>query len=317
MSEAVRSGGSCEVVFTRLIRAPRELVFKAWTDPKHLARWWGPRGMTNPVCEVDARPGGAWRTVMRSEDGNEYPCRGVFLEIVEPERLVLTVGAHDHPADWQEQLAALGGKSEGDTDLNQVWTVTLEAQDGGTLMTVRNRFESAAARDAALEMGHAEGAGQSMDRLVELMEAESVASREIRVTRVVNAPRELVFKCWTSPEHIAHWWGPNGFTITIFEMDVRPGGIWRFVMHGPDGVDYQNRIEFVEISPPERLVLNHVSGPTFLLTVEFTDLGDRTEVSVQSLFDSAQVRDQVIRQVGADEGLRQNVDRLVEYVSTL
>ena len=85
-----------EVVITRIFDAPREFVFKAWTDPKHMARWWGPMGFTNPICELDARVGGAWRIVMRSPAGIEYPCGGVYREIVEPERLVFTNIATDN-----------------------------------------------------------------------------------------------------------------------------------------------------------------------------------------------------------------------------
>ena len=85
-----------EVVITRVFDAPRSLVFKAWTDPEHMARWWGPRGFTNPICELDARVGGAWRIVMRSPAGIEYPCGGVYREIVEPERLVFTNIATDN-----------------------------------------------------------------------------------------------------------------------------------------------------------------------------------------------------------------------------
>ena len=74
------------------------------------------------------------------------------------------------------------------------------------------------------------------------------AQRELVITRIFDAPRELVWRAWTDPKHVAQWWGPNGFTNTIHEMDVRPGGVWRFVMHGPDGVDYANKIVFGEIS---------------------------------------------------------------------
>jgi uncharacterized protein YndB with AHSA1/START domain len=84
-----------ELVITRVFDAPRELVFQAWIDPKHLSQWWGPKGFINPVCEVDARVGGAWRIVMRAPDGAEYPGGGVYLEIVEPERLVFTNVAVD------------------------------------------------------------------------------------------------------------------------------------------------------------------------------------------------------------------------------
>jgi uncharacterized protein YndB with AHSA1/START domain len=85
-----------EVVITRIFDVPRGLVFKAWTDPEHMARWWGPQGFTNPICELDARVGGAWRIVMRSPAGIEYPCGGVYREIVEPERLVFTNIATDN-----------------------------------------------------------------------------------------------------------------------------------------------------------------------------------------------------------------------------
>ena len=81
---APENAGKREVVITRVFDAPRALVFKAWTDPKHIARWWGPMGFTNPICELDARVGGAWRIVMRSPTGIEYPCGGVYREIVRP-----------------------------------------------------------------------------------------------------------------------------------------------------------------------------------------------------------------------------------------
>ena len=83
------------LVIERIFDAPPSLVFKAWTDPKQVAQWWGPKGFTNPVCEMDARPGGALRIVMRAPDGAEHPMTGVFREVVEPERLVFTSMALD------------------------------------------------------------------------------------------------------------------------------------------------------------------------------------------------------------------------------
>ena len=80
-----------EFVITRVFDAPRSLVFKMWTDPKHMAHWWGPKGFTNPVCEMDVRPGGAWRIVMRGPDGGEHPAKGVYREVVAPGRLVMTI----------------------------------------------------------------------------------------------------------------------------------------------------------------------------------------------------------------------------------
>src|SRR6266852_4602923 len=88
----------------------------------------------------------------------------------------------------------------------------------------------------------------------EKIESGPRGDREIVITRLLDAPRELAFQAWTEPQHVAHWWGPNGFTNTIHEMDVRPGGVWRFIMHGPDGTDYKNEIVYVEVVKPERLV---------------------------------------------------------------
>lgn len=93
--------------------------------------------------------------------------------------------------------------------------------------------------------------------------------RSIVGTRVLAAPRALVFSAWTDPKHLAQWWGPNGFRTTTHAFDFRPGGVWRFVMHGPDGRDHQNRIIFDEIVRPERIVYRH-SGDEDVEPVQFT-----------------------------------------------
>src|ERR1700704_5823970 len=134
----------------------------------------------------------------------------------------------------------------------------------------------------------------------------STTDREIVTTRVVDAPREHVFEAWTDPKHVAQWWGPNGFTNTIQEMDVRPGGVWRLIMHGPDGVDHPNRIVYIEVVKPERLVYNH-GGPEedehgqFHVTVTFDEEDGKTRVTMRSIFPTAEERDQVIKEHGALE----------------
>src|SRR3954464_6742963 len=85
-------------------------------------------------------------------------------------------------------------------------------------------------------------------------------AREIGITRVFDAPRELVFKMWTDPKHVAQWWGPQGFMTTTYKMDVKAGGVWRFAMHGPDGRDYENQITYVEVVEPERIAYRHGGG---------------------------------------------------------
>ncbi|MCW3117062.1 MAG: polyketide cyclase [Chitinophagaceae bacterium] len=142
----------------------------------------------------------------------------------------------------------------------------------------------------------------------------SLADRELAISRLVNAPRDLVWEVWTKPEHIKLWWGPNGFTNTIFQMEVKPGGVWDLVMHGPDGTDYKNKSIYKEVIKPEKLVYDHVSGPKFQFTVTFTEQANKTLINIQMLFDTTEQRDKVIKEFGAAEGLKQNMDKLEVFL---
>ena len=147
--------------------------------------------------------------------------------------------------------------------------------------------------------------------------ATDTVAREIVASRVFDAPRELVWKAWSDPKHIVQWWGPNGFTTTMQEMDFRPGGVWRFVMHGPDGTDYQNKSIYREIVKPERITYSHVSGPLFEATVTFTAQGDNTRVEVRMVFESAELREKVAKDFGAVEGLHQTLERLGQRLAIM
>lgn len=105
----------------------------------------------------------------------------------------------------------------------------------------------------------------------------TVGPNEIVSTRLFSAPRQLVFRAWTTPELIARWWGPQGFTNTFHECDITPGGTWLYTMHGPNGVDYPNHSVFVEIVPLERVVLDHLSGHHFRVTATFEGLEGRND----------------------------------------
>ncbi len=147
--------------------------------------------------------------------------------------------------------------------------------------------------------------------------------KAIITTRVIDAPRDLVFEAWTDPKHLAQWWGPIGFTTTTSAFDMRPGGVWRFVMHGPDGRDYQNRIIFDEIVRPERIAYHHGGGGDvepvqFRTTVTFEDLGgNRTRLTLHAVFPTPADRDRVIKDYGADKGAAETLSRLADYVATL
>lgn len=144
---------------------------------------------------------------------------------------------------------------------------------------------------------------------------ESTKGRTLEITRLLDAPRDLVWEVWTNPEHIKNWWGPEGFTNTIDKMEAWPGGVWEFTMHGPDGTDYHNVHVFVELVKPERIVLKHVTGPKFTMTATFTAEGDKTRVNLHSVFESEEQLAHVIQVFKADVGMKQNVDRLEAYLS--
>jgi len=148
----------------------------------------------------------------------------------------------------------------------------------------------------------------------------NTADREIVITRTFDAPRELVWKAWTNPKHLVNWWGPNGFTATIEKMDVRVGGVWKHVMHGPEGTDYPNSSVFKEIVKPERIVYSHGGGKEggpgahFVAIWTFEDLGEQTRLTIRGVFDSPADRDFVVKEYGAIEGGKQTLQRLADYL---
>lgn len=145
--------------------------------------------------------------------------------------------------------------------------------------------------------------------------AEALSDRELASSRVLDAPRKRVFKAWTDPHHLARWWGPKGFTNTFDEFDLRPGGHWRFVMHGPDGTNYKNHSIFVEVVEPERIVFNHISGPKFQVTVTFAEQAGKTTLTFRMLFESVAECERV--KVFAVEANEQNFDRLAAQLEKM
>ena len=144
------------IVITRVFDAPRDLVFRAWTDPKHVAQWWGPQGFTNPLCEMDLRVGGVFRVHMRGPDGVTYPCKGVYREVREPERIVYAGEAEEGSVGCGAGLPP-----------RALVTVTFAERDGKTTVTIHTRLQSAADREAAVQTGFNTGWASSLDRLAE------------------------------------------------------------------------------------------------------------------------------------------------------
>jgi uncharacterized protein YndB with AHSA1/START domain len=146
--------------------------------------------------------------------------------------------------------------------------------------------------------------------------ADSADGREIGTTRWLAASPERLFAAFSDPHQLMQWWGPKDFTSTFQEFDLRPGGKWRLVLHGPDGTDYANEKEFIAVEKPGRIVLRNVSPVHgFLMTLAFTAEGRGTRVTWRLLFDSADEAARVRAIV--EEANEQNLDRLEAHVATV
>jgi uncharacterized protein YndB with AHSA1/START domain len=289
-----------------LIAAPRQLVWQAWTDPVHVAQWWGPNGFTSPRCDIDARTGGAIRIEMLAPDGTIYPMSGRFQEIVPIERLVFQSSALD---------------DQGRSLFDVLNTVTFAAEGDATRLTLEAKaiaLHHANAPDYLKGMD--QGWRQSIERFAAACASLPASDREMVITRVIEAPRPLVWQAWTDPSHLPQWWGPKGFSCETKEIDIRPGGVWRFTMIGPDGTRYPSRISYQEIVPPERIIYvidDDDHGMTsFGSTAIFEDLGETTRVTMRVTFDSAETRKSMLN-FGALEGGRSTLECLAEHVKNM
>jgi uncharacterized protein YndB with AHSA1/START domain len=149
----------------------------------------------------------------------------------------------------------------------------------------------------------------------------NTAEREIVVSRVFDAPRELVWEAMANQEHVVNWWGPRGFTTTVQKMELRPGGVWTHVMHGPDGTDYPNESTFVEVVKPERIVYVHdgrkTGGPVahFISYWIFEAVGEKqTRLTMRQVYETKEARDLIAKTYGAIEGANQTFSRLGEFL---
>lgn len=147
------------------------------------------------------------------------------------------------------------------------------------------------------------------------------ADREILIVRVVDAPRELVFEAFTAVRHLSRWWGPKGFTTTTRTFEFRVGGHWDFVMHAPDGTEYQEWISWTEIAAPERIALRHGEfrddPDAFESLVTFEPVGQATRIEMRALFPTRELRDEAAERYHAIEGGRQTLDKLATYLAEI
>jgi uncharacterized protein YndB with AHSA1/START domain len=147
----------------------------------------------------------------------------------------------------------------------------------------------------------------------------ALSDRELMVSRLIEGPRDVVFEAFTEVQHLSQWWGPDGFTTTTRTFEFSEGGVWEFTMHGPDGTDYPNWIQWMEIRPPDVIVLRHGEGPDdpeqFSSTFIFEERTDGTRVTLRSEFKTKALRDRAAEEYGAIEGANQTLDSLATYVA--
>ena len=146
------------------------------------------------------------------------------------------------------------------------------------------------------------------------------SNREIVTTRLINAPRERVWKAFVDPEQVVQWWGPNGFTTTTESMKVKAGGIWKYMMHGPDGRDYPNKIIYDEVVEPEKLVYHHSDDGanidvSFVSTITFEEQDGKTLITMRAVFKTAEELERIDKEYGARVGAQQTLGRLAEFVT--
>lgn len=277
----------------------REQVYNAFANPEYLAQWWGPNGFTNTIHAFELKHGGDWQLTMHSPDGQDFYNVSKFEQVIAPE---LIVYKHLDPAHVFTGSLAFGYLS------------------GKTRIEFKMAFESEEeynrVKDFVIPANE-----QNFDRLEQVL-ATMPPNRELIFSRLLNAPRELIFDVWTQPEHIINWWGPNGFTNTIEYMDAQTGGSWKYMMHGPDGRDYPNFIKYTEVIKPE--IIRYLHGENEgekeqfegLITLEEAG-NNQTRLTMRLIFNSAEELEYVVREFGAADGGNQTLNKLTNYIYQL
>jgi uncharacterized protein YndB with AHSA1/START domain len=282
-SENQGNASDREIVISRVFDFPRELVWEAWCNPKHVVNWWGPKGFTTQIEKMEVKPGGVWKHTMIGPDGTKYPNKSIFKEVVKPERIV-----YSH-----------AGGSENDKGASFVSTWTFAALPGGkTELTIRMVFETQEARDHVIKTyGAIEGGKQTMGRLADHLQDAEDFEEVFTLTRTFEASRDLLFRVWIDPEHLKHWMSPKGFSIRYVKADIRPGGIAHYCMSGSNGMQMWGKATYQEIVPPELLTYiqsfsdetggmgRHPMSPTWpqqmLTRIRFFEEGRSTRITLK------------------------------------
>ncbi len=319
-----------ELVVTRLINAPRALVFRAFTDPAQVVHWWGPFGFRNTSHEMRVQPGGVWRLTMHGPDGTDYPNESRYTAVVEGERLAFRHGTGAEDGPWFDT------------------TITFTDEGGQTRVTLRQVYATAAEATVAKTFA-LEGGNQTLTRLEGyLAVSRALASPAVLegvepgtddvdflLTRTLQAPRDLVYRVMTEPLHLAKWFGPAGMELRVVSADVRPGGTLRYAMKaGPH--EMFGRFVYRQLRPSDRMVnvvsftdpegtpVRHPMSATWPLEVlgltSLTERAGQTVMYGRSIPIHATAEDRATFRAGHAgmvQGWKGTWDQLETYLSTL
>lgn len=225
-----------EIKIIRVYDAPVKTVWEAWTDPKQVAQWWGPRGFTLTHHSKDLRPGGTWNYTMHGPDGVDYPNSTLYHEVEEYSKLVYDHGANDEQPPMF-RVTALFSEKNGKTTLNM--TMILPTPE--------------AAEETAKFIKKANG-NSTWDRLAEYLEKQSNGKEKFVINRTFDAPIDLIFKMWTDPEHFSKWLAPKGFDMEFIKAEIKPGGSSLFCMKAANDFKMYGRADYLEIEKPYCIV---------------------------------------------------------------
>ena len=314
-----------ELVVTRVLEAPRETVWKAWTDPEIMKEWWGPKDFTAPYISIDLRVGGRFVYCMRGRgpDGvvKDYWNSGDHRQIVPLKKIVATMSFADEegrpvpashygmPGKWPKEIL--------------LRVAFADARSGGTKVTVRE----AGIPGAMIELARL-GWEQQLDKFADALVISSGRTRitaepgkpEIMIRRSYDAPRAIVFSAYTDPALIPQWWGPRRYATIVDRLDARPAGLWRFLNLDAEGNEYAFHGVYHEVAAPDRIVATFefegAPGHVSLETLTLEESGGRTMLTNRSVFQSVADRDEMLSH-GMEAGVVETMDRLGELLSHL
>lgn len=226
---------SNEIRITRIYDAPVEAVWDAWTDPKKVAKWWGPRGFTLTTHSKDLRPGGHWNYTMHGPDGTDYENKTIYHEVEKCARLVYDHGGNDdRPPLFR--VTALFSETKGKTKLEMTMALATPEVAEETRKFIRKA-----------------GGNSTWDRLAEYLAKEADAKEQFVINWTFDAPLDLMYEMWTNPMHVSKWLSPKGFTMEWLKSEIKPGSTTMFMMTNGTDTKMYGKIKYKELSRPNRL----------------------------------------------------------------